>query len=310
MGYIGNAPAEIQTVDVKWQSVQTSGFTAVAGKGYPCNTTSAAFTVTLPASATAGDTIKIVDYAGTFATNNITLGANGNKIEGGTSNKKLTTNREAVTITYVDSTQGWVSTSASNYGTQAIDPNTYSIDFLIVAGGGSGGSGRGGGGGAGGYRTSTQSVNAGTAITITVGDGGASVSGGGPQGNDGTSSSISGSGLTTITSAGGGGGGGDTNGANNTGRNGGSGGGGAGTNFVASGGNGNTPSTSPSQGNNGGSTSSSSPYPSGGGGGANAVGGTGSSSTSGSGGNGTTSDRKSTRLNSSHVSESRMPSSA
>jgi hypothetical protein len=34
-----------------WQSVQTTGFTAVAGEGYPCNTTSAAFTVTLPASA-------------------------------------------------------------------------------------------------------------------------------------------------------------------------------------------------------------------------------------------------------------------
>jgi hypothetical protein len=28
-----------------WQSVQTTGFTAVAGEGYPCNTTSAAFTV-------------------------------------------------------------------------------------------------------------------------------------------------------------------------------------------------------------------------------------------------------------------------
>ena len=125
---------------VAWQSVQTTGFTAVAGRGYPCNTTSSAFTVTLPASATAGDTIVLVDYAGTFATNNITLSANGNKIEGGTSNKKLTTNREAVTITYVDATQGWVSTSASNYGTQSLDSIPYSVDFLVVAGGGGGGS--------------------------------------------------------------------------------------------------------------------------------------------------------------------------
>jgi hypothetical protein len=30
-----------------WQSVQTTGFTAVKGNAYPCNTTSAAFTVTL-----------------------------------------------------------------------------------------------------------------------------------------------------------------------------------------------------------------------------------------------------------------------
>ena len=29
---------------ITWQSVQTTGFTAVAGRGYPCNTTSAAFT--------------------------------------------------------------------------------------------------------------------------------------------------------------------------------------------------------------------------------------------------------------------------
>jgi len=77
---------------ISWQSVQTSGFTAVAGRGYPCNTTSAAFTVTLPASPSTGDTIILLDYAGTFATNNITLSRNGNKIEGGTLNKVLTTN--------------------------------------------------------------------------------------------------------------------------------------------------------------------------------------------------------------------------
>jgi hypothetical protein len=57
-----------------WQSVVTaSTLTAVAGNGYPINTTSNACTVTLPASASVGDTIQIVDYAGTFATNNITL---------------------------------------------------------------------------------------------------------------------------------------------------------------------------------------------------------------------------------------------
>ena len=33
-----------------WQAIDTSGFTAVAGEGYFCNTTSAAFTATLPSS--------------------------------------------------------------------------------------------------------------------------------------------------------------------------------------------------------------------------------------------------------------------
>ena len=270
---------------IAWQSVQTTGFTASAGRGYPLNTTSAAFTVTLPASPSVGDTIILLDYAGTFATNNITLGANSNKIEGGTANKLLTTNREAVTLTYVDATQGWVSTSGANEGTVSLDPLTYSVDFLVIAGGGAGGSGgNAGGGGAGGYRTSTQTVNTGTAITVTVGDGGASVTSI-TNGNSGSNSSISGSGVTTITSAGGGGGG---KGGAFVGLNGGSGGGsGESTTSVSSG---NTPSTSPSQGNNGGQGSTASPAAGGGGGGgAGAVGNNGSGSQGGDGGAGSAS---------------------
>jgi hypothetical protein len=55
-----------------YQAVKTSGFTAVAGEGYFCNTTSAAFTATLPSSGTIGDEITFIDYAGTFDTNNLT----------------------------------------------------------------------------------------------------------------------------------------------------------------------------------------------------------------------------------------------
>jgi hypothetical protein len=277
-----------------WQSVQTTGFTAVASRGYPCNTTSSAFTVTLPATPSVGDTIVLVDYAGTFATNNITLGANSNKINGVVTNKILTTAREAVTLTYVDSTQGWVSTSASNYGTTSIDTAPYSIDFLVVAGGGSGGRANtggdcAGGGGAGGFRTSTQTVSGGTVITVTVGDGGAAVTTAATIGNAGSDSSISGSGLTTITSAGGGAGGRTL--AGNNGGNGGSGGGSGGGGFNMLGGNGNTPSTSPSQGNNGGNglTSGPSDSPSAGGGGASAAGANAQAAISGNGGAGTAS---------------------
>jgi len=271
-----------------WQSVQTSGFTAVAGRGYPCNTTSGAFTVTLPASATAGDYIQIVDYAGTFATNSLTLGANGLKINGATDNKALTTNREAVTITYVDSTQGWVSTSASNYGTQSIDQAPYSIDFLVIAGGGGGGGTYAGtGGGAGGYRTSTQTVSPTTVITVTVGDGGAGSSAlAGTSASSGSNSSISGSGLTTITSAGGGGGGQSSPDGQATA--GGSGGGGVSVPpFTIR--SGNTPATTPSQGNNGGQGQNGFTCGAGGGG-AGAVGGNPpSGSQGGNGGNGTAS---------------------
>jgi hypothetical protein len=280
---------------ISWQSsVKTSGFTAVAGEGYFCNTTSSAFTVTLPATPTAGQQIALVDYAGTFDTNALTINPNGNKIESGTANLALSGDREGATLVYIDSTQGWLATSGINEGTDALSPPPYSIDFLVIAGGGGGGRvastfgwSSGAGGGAGGYRTSTQAVALGTVITVTVGDGGtgqASAPSGttsavAPSGSD---SSISGSGLTTITSAGGGGGGsGNINGAN-----GGSGGGAGAPNFT--GGTGNTPSTSPSQGNNGGNSSSDA---SGGGGGAGAVGVTGTQSplVGGDGGAGTAS---------------------
>ena len=58
---------------LQWQPVQIANFTAVAGRAYPCNTTSAAFTVTLPASPSAGDQVQLVDYAGTWNTNDKTL---------------------------------------------------------------------------------------------------------------------------------------------------------------------------------------------------------------------------------------------
>jgi hypothetical protein len=285
---------------IAWQSsVKTSGFTAVAGEGYFCNTTSSAFTVTLPATPTAGQQVAVVDYAGTFDTNALTISPNGNKIEGGTGNLQLTGEREGVLLVYIDSTQGWLATSGINEGTDALSPEPYSVDFLVIAGGGGGGAYYyAGGGGAGGYRTSTQTVLPGTLITITVGDGGAGTTAGSDSaGTSGSNSSISGSGLSTITSAGGGGGKGQSGGGGGPGASGGSGGGAGGSNPgpLSTGGAGNTPNTSPSQGNNGGNGGTAGTSPSnrgmgGGGGGAGGVGAVGSTTATGaSGGNGTAS---------------------
>jgi len=281
----GSGVLSFASAGTSWQSVQTSGFTAVAGRGYPCNTTSSAFTVTLPATPSVGDTIILLDYAGTFDTNALTISPNGNKIEGATDNLVLRGERQGVTFTFIDSTQGYLATSGINEGTDALKPTTYSVDFLVIAGGGGGGSNTsGGGGGAGGYRTSTQTVTVGNTITVTVGDGG---TGGtlspSSAGGSGSNSSISGTGLTTITSAGGGGGGKDAL----AGTSGGSGGGGSYPSNA--GGSGNTPSTSPSQGNNGGAGFLSSHLGAGGGGGASAVGVTAVASKSGNGGAGTAS---------------------
>ena len=91
-----------------WQAVKTSGFTAVAGEGYFCDTSSAAFTATLPSSGTQGDEIAFVDYAGTFDTNNLTVGRNGHKIQGDASDLTVATERAGFTLVYVDATQGWL----------------------------------------------------------------------------------------------------------------------------------------------------------------------------------------------------------
>jgi hypothetical protein len=91
-----------------WQTVKTSGFTAVAGEGYFCNTTSAAFTATLPASPSLGDFITFIDYAGTFDTNNLTIARNGKPIQGAAEDLTVSIERSAFTLVFVDDTQGWL----------------------------------------------------------------------------------------------------------------------------------------------------------------------------------------------------------
>ena len=91
-----------------WQAVKTTGFTAVAGEGYFINTTSSAFTMTLPASPTIGDEVSFVDYAGTFDTNNLTIGRNSENIQGSAADLTVSTERAANTLVYTDGTQGWL----------------------------------------------------------------------------------------------------------------------------------------------------------------------------------------------------------
>ena len=91
-----------------WQAVDTSAFTAVAGEGYFCNTTSSAFTATLPAG-TIGDEISFIDYAGTFDSNNLTVAANGSeKIHASTNDLTVAVERAGFTLVFTDSTQGWL----------------------------------------------------------------------------------------------------------------------------------------------------------------------------------------------------------
>ena len=91
-----------------WQAVKTGDFTASAGQGVFCDTSSAAFTLTLPASPTIGDEVAFKDYAKTFDTNNLTIARNGSKIEGATNDLTVDVEGAGNTLVFTDSTQGWL----------------------------------------------------------------------------------------------------------------------------------------------------------------------------------------------------------
>ena len=91
-----------------WVAVKTANYTASAGEGVFANTTSGAWTLTLPAG-TLGDEISFIDYAGTFDSNALTIAANGSeKILGSTADLTVSVERAANTLVYTDGTQGWL----------------------------------------------------------------------------------------------------------------------------------------------------------------------------------------------------------
>ena len=176
-----------RTGTVDWDTTpKTASFNATSGDGFFCNTTSSAFTATLPSGA-AGAIVSFADYAGTWQTNTLTVSPqSGEKIGGAASNVVLNTEGQSVTFVYVDSTQGWVNVQDSTSNERGnpyivatggtittsgnckihtfTGPGTFTVQsaascsadnlvsYVVVAGGGGGGTGVGGGGGAGGYR--------------------------------------------------------------------------------------------------------------------------------------------------------------
>ena len=270
--------------NLEWQSVETGAtFTAVAGNGYPVNTTAQACTVTLPASASVGDQIIFTDYARNWSTYALTIDPNSLKFQGNTTPQPVyDTDGESVHIVYMDVTKGWVPLYDGAVSLET--PQNYDGEYLIVAGGGAGGEASTsggyarGGGGAGGMLSNfggvALSLSPGTVYTVAVGDGGAIQTD--QSGGDGGDSSITGSDITDVTATGGGGGGGQDGYA--PGRDGGS-GGGAGYNSASGG----TATPSPAQGNDGGDATAGTGA---GGGGAGAVGANAAGNAGGAGGNG------------------------
>jgi len=91
-----------------------SPVTGESGKGYFMDTTAGAITLNLPAGV-AGAIVSVADYASKFQTNNLTISPNGSdKISGLNIAVTLSTEGQSVTLVFVDSTQGWVTTSDSS----------------------------------------------------------------------------------------------------------------------------------------------------------------------------------------------------
>ena len=89
-----------------WQ--ETTNHTASAGDKLFVDCSGGVATVTLPASPSMGDEIRIIDATGSASTNNITVARNGNNIQGVADNLTIDTDRAAFGLVYYNSTQGWL----------------------------------------------------------------------------------------------------------------------------------------------------------------------------------------------------------
>ena len=103
--------------NASWSTV-TAGFTAMPSTAVSSNVTLAAFnkyfvdttaarTLTLPASPALGAEIYIFDASGTAATYNITIARNGEKINGNAGNLIFNVNGGSASFIYTGSTYGW-----------------------------------------------------------------------------------------------------------------------------------------------------------------------------------------------------------
>ena len=97
---------------ISWQTgIVADGSTitsAAAGQGFFIDTTSFAHTLQLPSSPTIGDEISIIDVAGTFDTNNLTIDRNGKPIQGSAADLTVSIERAGFTLVFYDNTQGWI----------------------------------------------------------------------------------------------------------------------------------------------------------------------------------------------------------
>lgn len=102
------APTDLSSIVSSWTtSSVSSNITLSKNINYLVDTTSAR-TLTLPASPSNGDEIRIFDASNNALTNNITVQPNGNKLQGSVQNLIIDSNSASVFLIYTGSTYGWM----------------------------------------------------------------------------------------------------------------------------------------------------------------------------------------------------------
>lgn len=215
-----NAQGQITAIsrsNLQLESVKNTDFTAEVLALYPCNTSLGEFTVTLPQIVSAGQSIILKDYAGTWDLNNVIVNPGNVKVNGNTGLLRLFNKYSTTTFYYVDNIVGWTTI------TQSSNTETIPIEYLLVGGGGGGGKRVGGGGGAGGLIEDTYTITASNSYQVTIGAGGVAANLSNVDNATGFNGQASIFGLFTAQGGGGGGSAGFT--TSNNGKDGGSGGG-------------------------------------------------------------------------------------
>jgi len=89
------------------KAVGASPYTASDGDNIFCDCSSGAITITLPASPSIGNQVKIVDGDGNASTNNITVGRNSENIQGTAADLTISTDNAGISLVYYDTGNGW-----------------------------------------------------------------------------------------------------------------------------------------------------------------------------------------------------------